>query len=67
MARISSEKAVSKVGNRYDLILIASQRARELNQGHRPKMKTEHGSSLTALMEIEEGHIGREYLKRFKK
>lgn len=64
MARISSEKAVNQVGNRYDLVLIASIRARELKRGHRPKVNTNHGASLTALTEIEEGHVGREYLKR---
>lgn len=64
MARISSEKAVQQVGNRYDLILIASARIRELHKGHRPKLNTKHGKSLTALTEIEEGLVGREYLKR---
>lgn len=66
MARISSEQAVNQVGNRYDLILIASQRIRELKRGHRPKIDTKYGHSLTALTEIEEGVVGREYLKRIK-
>lgn len=64
MPRISSEKAVSKVGNRYDLILIASQRARELRRGFKPKMKTQYGPCLAALSEIEEGLVGRDYLRR---
>ena len=64
MARISSEQAVNQVGNRYDLILIASARIRELHRGHKPKLNTKHGKSLTALTEIEEGLVGREYLKR---
>jgi DNA-directed RNA polymerase omega subunit len=64
MARISSEKAALAVGNRYDLILIASARIRELHRGHRPKLETKYGKSLTALREIEEGLVGREYLKR---
>lgn len=66
MARISSEQAVSQVGNRYDLVLIASARIRELNKGHHPKVKTKHGKSLTALTEIENGLVGRDYLKRIK-
>ena len=66
MARISSEQAVGQVGNRYDLVLIASARIRELHKGHRPKMKTKHGKTLTALKEIEEGLVGREYLKRVR-
>lgn len=67
MPRISSEKAVEMIGNRYDLVLIASARARELAQGHRPKVQTEFRSALTALTEIEEGKVGRDYLNNFRK
>ncbi len=66
MSRISSEKAVNQIGNRYDLILIASRRVRELRKGHRPKLDTKDGPMLTALTEIEEGLVGKEYLKRIK-
>lgn len=66
MSRISSEKAVNQVGNRYDLILIAAHRAREIRKGHRPRIDTKQGPVLTALSEIEEGKVGREYLKRIK-
>lgn len=62
MARISSEQAVAAVGNRYDLVLIASRRARELTRGWRPKIQGRSGPMLTALKEIETGHVGREYL-----
>lgn len=64
MARISSEEAVKQVGNRYDLILIASQRVRELSNGHAPMIKSVNGPILTALKEIEEGKIGREILHK---
>lgn len=66
MSRISSEKAVQKVGNRFDLVLIAAARQRELARGLRPKVKTEYGPHLTTLQEIEEGLVGREYLKRIR-
>jgi DNA-directed RNA polymerase subunit omega len=66
MPRISSEKAVQQVGNRFDLVLIASARQRELARGHRPKLPTEFGPHLTTLKEIEEGLVGREYLKRIR-
>lgn len=62
MARISSEKAVEAIGNRYDLILVASRRTRELRHGHAPKVTTKNSATVTALKEIEEGHIGRDYL-----
>ena len=66
MARISSEKAAQAIGNRYDLILVAAKRVRELKSGHRPKIATKHGTLLTALTEIEEGLVTRDYLKRIK-
>lgn len=65
MARISSELAVKQVGSRYDLILIASRRARELRRGDAPHINTEgSGPVVTALKEIEAGHIGRDYLAK---
>jgi len=66
MARITSEKAALAVGNRFDLVLIASQRARELKRGSVPKVSSKNGAAVTALREIEEGHIGRDYLKRIR-
>lgn len=59
---LTSQAAVEAVGNRYDLILIAAQRVRELNNEHAPKVSTKHGKILTALKEIEFGKVGREYL-----
>jgi DNA-directed RNA polymerase subunit omega len=66
MARITSEKAALAVENRFDLVLIASQRARELKRGALPKLASKNGTVVTALREIEEGYIGRDYLKRIK-
>lgn len=62
MARISSELAARAVGSKYDLILIAARRARELNRGWRPTVSCDNGPVVTALREIEEGKVGREYL-----
>ena len=62
MARITSEKAVEQIGNRYDLILIASRRARELSHGHAPHINTRDTATVKAIREIEQGHIGRDYL-----
>jgi len=66
MARITSEKAALAVENRFDLVLIASQRVRELKRGAMPKVTSKNGAVVTALREIEEGHIGRDYLKRIR-
>jgi DNA-directed RNA polymerase subunit omega len=66
MPRQCSEKAVQAVGNRYDLVLIASARVRELSHGHRPKLLSKNGPAVTALHEIQNGLIGRDHLKRIK-
>lgn len=65
--RYTSEEAVNQVGNRFDLVLIAAQRVRELHKGHRPKLTTKAGPVVTALQEIEAGLVGRDYLKRLQR
>lgn len=67
MARITSEAAVEQVGNRFDLILIAAMRARELKRGDMPRVASKNGPNITALREIEEGKVGREYLAKLQK
>jgi DNA-directed RNA polymerase subunit omega len=67
MARITSQAAVEQVGNRYDLILIASLRARELKRGHIPLVEKKGGHNVTALREIEQGKVGRDYLIKLQK
>jgi DNA-directed RNA polymerase subunit omega len=64
MPRISSEKAVAKIGNRYDLVLLASERAREIKRGEPSKIETDTGPVLTALKEIEEGLITKTYISK---
>lgn len=61
---LTSEAAVAAVGNRYDLILIAARRCRELGRGDMPKIESRHGHVLTTLKEIEFGKVGREYLTK---
>jgi DNA-directed RNA polymerase subunit omega len=67
MARLTSELAVEQVGNRFDLVLIASIRSRELKKGHMPLVSSKNGPNVTALREIEAGKIGREYLEKLRK
>jgi DNA-directed RNA polymerase subunit omega len=60
---LTSQLAVEAVGNRYDLVLIGARRARELSRGDAAKVdRYKHGNVLTALKEIEQGKVGREYL-----
>jgi DNA-directed RNA polymerase subunit omega len=62
MARLTSELAAAAVGNKYDLVLIASRRVRELRRGWHPKVVCDNDLPVTALREIEAGLIGRDYL-----
>jgi DNA-directed RNA polymerase subunit omega len=64
MARLTSQKAALAVGNIYDLVLIASRRTRELRAGWAPKVESKNGAMVTALREIEQGKVGREYLNK---
>lgn len=63
---LDNDKCVEQIGNRFDLILVASARARELRRGHHKMVSTTNSVPVTALREIEEGHIGRDYLKRIR-
>ena len=63
-AGLTSEHAVEALGNRYDLVLVAAQRARELRRGHAPKIISKYGPTVTAILEIEEGLVGNDYLHR---
>jgi DNA-directed RNA polymerase subunit omega len=56
MARISAEEAAAAIGNRFDLVLVASQRAREIKNGSRPRIADQNSTPcVAALKEIEEG------------
>ena len=65
-SRNTSEGAVDQIGNRFDLVLVASVRSRELKRGHAAKVTGAGGITATVLKEIEEGKIGREYLKKIR-
>ncbi len=59
MARVTVEDAVEKIGNRFDLVLIASRRARQIATGGKdPLVEVENDKpTVLALREIEEGLI----------
>lgn len=59
MARVTVEDAVSKVGNRFDLVLVAARRARQLaTEGKQPLVEMGNDkATVTALREIEEGLV----------
>ena len=62
MARITSQAAVQMIGNRYEMVLIAARRARELARGDAPRVTKVSSHAVTALREIEQGHVDRSWL-----
>ncbi len=64
MARVTVEDAVTQVGNRFDLVLVAARRARQLAvQGKEPLVDEENDKpTVVALREIEEGLISNEFM-----
>ncbi len=65
MARVTVQDAVEIVGNRFDLILLATKRARELAIGGKdPKVEWDNDKpTVVALREIEEGLISQEIME----
>ena len=64
MARVTVEDAVKQVGNRFDLVLVAARRARQLSvQGKDPLVDEENDKpTVIALREIEEGLISDQFM-----
>jgi DNA-directed RNA polymerase subunit omega len=65
MARVTVEDAVEKVGNRFDLVLVASRRARQIATGGKdPLVDVENDKpTVIALREIEAGLITTDIMK----
>ena len=61
---IDTEQCVENIGNRFNLVLVASARAKELHRGHRRRVQEHNSPVITALREIENGLVGKEYLKK---
>lgn len=64
MARVTVQDAVEKIGNRFDLILTAARRARQLQLHQREPLVPEDNDKPTviALREIEKGLINNEIM-----
>lgn len=64
MARITVEDCLKQVPNRFQLALVAAYRARQLAQGHTPKVESKDKAPVTALREVAAGKIGLEMLRK---
>jgi DNA-directed RNA polymerase subunit omega len=57
MARVSIEDCLNYMENRFALVAVAADRARQLMAGQVPTTRTKNKEGVTALREIAEGKI----------
>jgi DNA-directed RNA polymerase subunit omega len=57
MARVTVEDCLEKVGNRFALVILAAERARQLAKGGRPLVRCDNKPAVTALREIADGKV----------
>ncbi len=63
MARVTVEDSLARVRNRFDLVLIASKRARNISMGAEPMVPDDNDKpTVIALREIADGLVGEEIL-----
>ncbi|MDH5229989.1 MAG: DNA-directed RNA polymerase subunit omega [Gammaproteobacteria bacterium] len=63
MARVTVEDCLEHIGNRFELVLVASRRARQLERGQESHLAWENDkATVLALREIADGHINQAIL-----
>jgi DNA-directed RNA polymerase subunit omega len=63
MARVTVEDCLNNVDNRFQLVLVATRRARQLANGKDPMLPWENDKpTVLALREIAQGLVGRDIL-----
>lgn len=63
MARITVEDCLTKIPNRFELVLLSSKRAKQLLKGARPLVETDNKDIVTSLREIAAGQVRMLYPK----
>ena len=64
MARITVEDCIDKFSSRFELVLVASQRARKLHSGDEPTIERDNDkNTVIALREIADSTISKEEIK----
>ena len=65
MARITVEDCLEHVDNRFELVLLASKRARQISRGKDPLVPLENDKpTVVALREIAEGKINNAFIAK---
>ena len=68
MARITVEDCIDKVGNRFELVLLATKRARQITRGATPLVEIENDKpTVIALREIATAKINPDILNEIAK
>ncbi len=57
MARITVEDCLQKVPSRFELVMLASKRAKQLLSGAKPLVESDNREVVVALREIAEGKV----------
>lgn len=57
MARITVEDCLSKIPNRFELVVLASKRAKELFKGAKPLIEADNREVVLALREVAAGKV----------
>ena len=57
MARITVEDCLERVPNRFELVLLAARRAKQLLKGARPLVESDNKDIVTALREVAEEKV----------
>lgn len=57
MARVTIEDCLDKVENRYELVHLTLKRVKQLQNGHKPLVKSKNKEIVTALREIAAGKV----------
>jgi DNA-directed RNA polymerase subunit omega len=64
MARVTVEDCLDNVDNRFQLVLVATKRARQLAHGNEPMLEWENDKpTVMALREIADGLVDRDILE----
>ncbi|QKM64581.1 DNA-directed RNA polymerase subunit omega [Polynucleobacter tropicus] len=64
MARITVEDCLKTIPNRFELVLAATYRARQLVQGHSPRVESRDKATVVALREVAAGATDRDMLTK---
>ena len=63
MARITVEDCLEKVSSRFELVILASKRAKQLLKGAKPLIQSDNRDIVIALREVAAGKVRRAVLQ----